>query len=663
MKYSSKVILLERDKKRVEHFEKHIKIKIPEIEIFKAVDSKTSKIEELFSQYNISLSKNYKNEAIRGQLGCSLSHISIWKEMIEKNIENMLILEDDVFIPNNFQEKMKNILDELPKNYDFLYLFVHPYNYKNIDENSEYYLKNKKLIVKAYKTFGTVGYLISKNGAQKLLNKFQILETTIDEQLKNLIEDIKSFSVKKEFLSTVGQLLQTSEISNKLSSNIWNTEIYKKIKYFSILGERCSGTNYLKNLLLLNFEIENKQHENKHFFGKANYENIDDTLFIGIVRNPHSWINSLYKNPWHLSDEIKNNKEKFLNNKFMSYNYENQLIDKNIYTDKIYENIFECRYTKLKYLLEDMPKKNKNYILIRYEDLRDNFEKTMLEFKKFDLTPKKNFPINIENYKNSKEKKFQIDTNYIFLKNEIYNHSNFKSIYEKKLNYMPHFLQNLNILVINIDTKQERLKKITQMLSKFNLTFERIKGFVPTEEDIKNTDLINIDQLYHIWKNSEIYIKGVLGCKISHINAIKRARELEGYTLILEDDVFFENDCFEIFDKSWNELKKFDWDIFYLGANLRGKTELVSKYVGKTTNAVSFCAYIVNNKSISKILNIIEKTQNEVDASIAEASVRGEIKQYIIWPMIVYVKDDISSNTGLHTNIRWRDRYLNMFNN
>ena len=221
---------------------------------------------------------------------------------------------------------------------------------------------------------------------------------------------------------------------------------------------------------------------------------------------------------------------------------------------------------------------------------------------------------------------------------------------------MQYTLQKLNVLVINMDIKTDRLDKISKKLSDFNIYFERITGYEPNEEEIKNNKLINPTKIYKRWIDNGIYIKGVLGCKISHINAIKRAEELEGYTLILEDDVFFEDDAMEIFEKAWIQLQQFEWDIFYLGANIRGNSQLVSDNIIKTTNAVSFCAYIVNRKSYSNIIEIIEKSEIEVDSAVAEASLRNDIKQYVINPMIVYVEDDFSSNTEQHTYIRWRDR-------
>ena len=55
--------------------------------------------------------------------------------------------------------------------------------------------------------------------------------------------------------------------------------------------------------------------------------------------------------------------------------------DRNIYTGNRYKNIFELRHTKIKWMLEDLPNKVKNCIFIRYEDLINDFDNTLLKIK------------------------------------------------------------------------------------------------------------------------------------------------------------------------------------------------------------------------------------------------------------------------------------------
>jgi hypothetical protein len=208
----------------------------------------------------------------------------------------------------------------------------------------------------------------------------------------------------------------------------------------TIYGERCSGTNYLEELIKTNFDVTiTWEYGWKHFFGFNDLSNSDNTLFIGLIRNPYDWLNSLYREQHHLPKNFRRNIKNFLNNEFYSLDINNNEImqDRNIYSKERYKNIFEMRYTKIKFLVEDMPLLVKNYILIKYEDLLNNFDITINEIKSKGLIFKNNI-IEVQNiyyYKNNKKKKF--------IKNKKVNNISKKEIldklnldYEKKiLNY------------------------------------------------------------------------------------------------------------------------------------------------------------------------------------------------------------------------------------
>lgn len=232
-----------------------------------------------------------------------------------------------------------------------------------------------------------------------------------------------------------------------------------KLSKFTIYGERCTGTNYLENLVLKNFDVDiTWEFGWKHFFGFHDNKllNSDDTLFICIIRDPIDWINSFFREKHHLPLKyMKNLTEeekiyKFLNDEFWSFNDNNGnrdtskeiLVDRNIYTGDRYKNIFELRYTKNNFLLKDMPKKVKNYIFIRYEDLKYNLDKVMKEIKNKGLPVKTNikFPLNVKTYKKT-EKSYEETSKKkknIISDDVILNHPEFKkfSKFERLLGYI-----------------------------------------------------------------------------------------------------------------------------------------------------------------------------------------------------------------------------------
>jgi hypothetical protein len=209
------------------------------------------------------------------------------------------------------------------------------------------------------------------------------------------------------------------------------------IKYFTIYGERCSGTNFLMIALLKNFELEyTSEYSWKHFFGFYDFDSFkdnpknDETLFISIIREPISWIDSFYRKKHHVPPHNRKSINTFLFNEFYSIYNDDMNIeimeDRHITTKDRYKNIFELRKVKNNFLINEMPKKVKNYLLIRYEDIRDNYDIILDYFHiKFNLVKKNDKYIKINNYKGIK--------NYVFNVKEISLNRNIIKIIKKNL--------------------------------------------------------------------------------------------------------------------------------------------------------------------------------------------------------------------------------------
>jgi hypothetical protein len=226
------------------------------------------------------------------------------------------------------------------------------------------------------------------------------------------------------------------------------------IKKFTIYGERCSGTNYLQNIIEINFEIIFiLDHGRKHFFGFNDHllKNSDDTLFLCIIRDPVDWIISFYRKKYHLPLKYKynlneqENLDEFLNKEFWSFYDKNKnrdiskeiMEDRNIYTGERYKNIFEMRHTKIRWMIEDLPKKVKNCIILKYEDLINDFENTVKKIRDIGLKVRDNinFPLNSSDYKNIRGWPYIKKINDIEPK-IILDNQNLIKFYEEKLGYI-----------------------------------------------------------------------------------------------------------------------------------------------------------------------------------------------------------------------------------
>ena len=143
--------------------------------IFKAIDGKTIKDDEinklltLDAQYSYYINAfNYDQIRSKGEVGCYLSHLGVWKDMVKNNYNNVIILEDDVFTTLNKDQINKN-LNLLPNDYDCAHLAW----FSRFE--GEYLKKSPNWVIpiENYKRFsmiyGTYAYMLSNKGAKELI--------------------------------------------------------------------------------------------------------------------------------------------------------------------------------------------------------------------------------------------------------------------------------------------------------------------------------------------------------------------------------------------------------------------------------------------------------------------------------------------------------------
>ena len=61
------------------------------------------------------------NGLMPGEKGCFISHVRIYQDMIDKNIPFAVVMEDDAIFCENFKEKLNEVVNELPNDFQILY--------------------------------------------------------------------------------------------------------------------------------------------------------------------------------------------------------------------------------------------------------------------------------------------------------------------------------------------------------------------------------------------------------------------------------------------------------------------------------------------------------------------------------------------------------------
>ena len=173
MSFKTYIVNLDRRPDRWENFIKNAKdLDFLNYERFSAVDGKliknSSQLQQIFE------SNDYYMR--RGMVGCLLSHVKIYTELINSEYDYFTVLEDDVEFTPDFKNKYDNIMSQVNnKNWDLIFLGHHV---RDTRRQADELVKDKMPILTkrdAYWSFlnslgGTGGYIISKIGAQKLLD-------------------------------------------------------------------------------------------------------------------------------------------------------------------------------------------------------------------------------------------------------------------------------------------------------------------------------------------------------------------------------------------------------------------------------------------------------------------------------------------------------------
>ena len=159
---------------------------------FPGVDPKTLSKKEKKKYITKFCQKYCTNDMI----GCGLSHIKIYKDVINNNYNNVLILEDDIYFEDDFQYILNNALYELPNDYDILYIGSFGLSSEETYYDYNYFLKilsNKITETNIYKNIckpefplGTHAMIISNKGGKKLLQIMNKINYHIDFQIYGL---------------------------------------------------------------------------------------------------------------------------------------------------------------------------------------------------------------------------------------------------------------------------------------------------------------------------------------------------------------------------------------------------------------------------------------------------------------------------------------------
>lgn len=161
------VVNLKRSKYRREFILNYLKEFGIDAKIHDAVEGNKLNISELESS-NIyddeAAHQAFSRSLTMPEIGTALSHIGVYKEILDLNIDRALVLEDDVMFQEGAVRKIEALLEEVPDDWDIIQLYYRCKDYEEITGNVVRFLSKTCIPV------GAPGYIIRNTGAKKLLD-------------------------------------------------------------------------------------------------------------------------------------------------------------------------------------------------------------------------------------------------------------------------------------------------------------------------------------------------------------------------------------------------------------------------------------------------------------------------------------------------------------
>ncbi|XP_053229568.1 inactive glycosyltransferase 25 family member 3 [Podarcis raffonei] len=176
----------------------------------------------------------------KGEVGCFLSHHHVWNEIVERGLEKSVVLEDDVRFEAYFKKRILRLMDELEQaqlDWDLIYL-----GRKQVNAEDEELVEDvRNLVVPGY-SYWTLAYIISRRGAQKLIDAQPLSKILpVDEFLPIMYDkhpneeykkhfsnrDLRAFSVRPHLAYPTHYTGDAEWMSDTETSTIWDDDSRK----------------------------------------------------------------------------------------------------------------------------------------------------------------------------------------------------------------------------------------------------------------------------------------------------------------------------------------------------------------------------------------------------------------------------------------------------
>jgi len=154
--------------------------------------------------------RKHHYDLTRGAVGCYLSHLSIYKKILDNNLKYGIIFEDDCKIVDDFYSRLQDGLSKIPQDWDIYLLGV---MCLKCDIGKDY--------IKITRFWGLHSYMINKRGASKLIEY-------LDKPLSKQIDADISLLIKRGILNVYAInpiiAIQDNSLGSDIQSNVKDSD-------------------------------------------------------------------------------------------------------------------------------------------------------------------------------------------------------------------------------------------------------------------------------------------------------------------------------------------------------------------------------------------------------------------------------------------------------
>lgn len=200
-----------------------------------AVDGNLLEQELIDRHYSSELNRQkYFMPLTRGEIGCYLSHIEVFKRLLAENLDYAIVLEDDLIFKPGFSS-IPSAIESIDSEWDYIKLIA-PGKKKQIKSRMRLWADpasgvNFDLVKWKKVPIGTAAYAVSRKGANKFIDRRSVFYRPLDVDLQFPWET--GVEVWGLLPSMVEEACLPSQIDHRrLKSHYPLARVVHKLKYF-----------------------------------------------------------------------------------------------------------------------------------------------------------------------------------------------------------------------------------------------------------------------------------------------------------------------------------------------------------------------------------------------------------------------------------------------